>query len=571
MKADDLTDVKSFAGFDPSVWADAARRAADRPGLLGIDVMREDTGLDGPAFVRELAEATGWTTVDADALELLEPDDSLVPFVDALARTVCAFRDVDGQPLLVLADPMCERTRRWLEHRLRRAGSRSARWRLADALALRALLKRRERSTRLAQSLQGERSAPDQSRDGLLLSAAGLQADEDPVVRLVNATLYDAVNAEASDVHLETDADGLTIRYRLDGVLMRIGRIDSAAQARQAVSRIKVLAELDIAEQRVPQDGRLKVRLPGREIDLRVSVMPCLHGEDVVLRVLDRQTLTGERKRLTLDSLSFEAEHADFIRRVAGRPHGLFLVTGPTGSGKTTTLYALLAELDDGLDKIATIEDPVEYELPGVLQVPVNEAKGMTFARGLRSLLRHDPDKIMVGEIRDAETAQIAIQAALTGHQVYATVHANNVIDVVGRLSSMGADPYNLAAALNGVIAQRLVRRVCEACARPYRPDTGALARAGLPPDWAEGRTLRRGVGCAACRGSGFKGRRAIIEMLEFDDTLRSLIGERSSIGSVRAAARERGARPLGVAALSLVERGLTTLEEVGRVASLDD
>ena len=557
--------------LDLHAWQLASAKAQIHPGTLAIDHLMAASGLDSDAFTALLAERTGLPRIEADTLGTCAPDDALVPLVDALARGVMAATDPQGVTVIALADPWCERTRLWLEHRVRMLGRSPVHWRLIDWSGLQVLLKRRERSTRLAESLESDPSDRARSEDGLLLSAAELQADTDPVVRLVNATLYDALNAEASDIHLETDADGLTIRYRLDGVLIRIGRIDGAAAARQAVSRLKVLAELDISEQRVPQDGRLKVRPPGREIDLRVSVMPSLYGEDVVLRVLDRGALAADRQRLTLDALSLEASQAEFIRRVARRPHGLFLVTGPTGSGKTTTLYGLLTELNDGLDKIVTIEDPVEYELPGILQVPVNEAKGMTFARGLRSLLRHDPDKIMVGEIRDAETAQIAIQAALTGHQVFATVHANNVVDVVGRLSAMGVDPYNLAAALNAVVAQRLVRRICSRCAREEAPDPQVLRGHGLPEDWAQGKTLRRGWGCAACRASGFKGRQAVMECLEFDDGMRSLVGDRAAIAKVRAAARERGAQPLGMAALRLVAQGLTTFEELDRVATLDD
>lgn len=570
MQNDSMTPV-ALPSIDFFAWQQAAERAQDHPGTLAIDHLLEASGLDAGAFTQGLAKLSGLERVDSAWLSGQPSDDALIPLVDALARGVMAVTPAEGTTLIALSDPWCERTRLWLEYRVRQLGRTQVQWRLVDRPGLQVVLQRRERSTRLAESLGTESTARVRSEDGLLLSAADLQADADPVVRLVNATLYDALNAEASDIHLETDADGLTIRYRLDGVLIRIGRIDGAASARQAVSRLKVLADLDISEQRIPQDGRLKVRPPGREIDLRVSVMPSLHGEDVVLRVLDRGTLAADRQRLTLDALSLESEQAAFIRRVARRPHGLFLVTGPTGSGKTTTLYGLLTELNDGLDKIATIEDPVEYELPGILQVPVNEAKGMTFARGLRSLLRHDPDKIMVGEIRDAETAQIAIQAALTGHQVFATVHANNVVDVVGRLSAMGVDPYNLAAALNAVIAQRLVRRICPRCACAHTPDPDVFRQHGLPQDWAQGKALRIGRGCPACRASGYKGRQAVMECLEFDDVMRSLVGDRASIAQVRAAARERGAEPLGLAALRLVARGQTTFEELDRVATLDD
>jgi len=489
-----------------------------------------------------LQRLCGWPLADGDALRqgrLGEPDARLVPFVDALTRRCVVLRPAGGGLLVVMADPRDDATRLWLRRRLGVQPAGAVRWRLAEADALLHLLQQRERSG-------GDGSAPATAAGGgdggdapLDLSHGGLQAADDPVVRLLNATLYDALDARASDVHLESDADGLAIRFRLDGVLTPVGRLAGSAAAQQAISRIKVLAELDIAEQRLPQDGRMKVRTAGRPVDLRVSIMPSIHGEDAVLRVLDRQQLTGDRGTLQVEHLGLDARDAAVARRLAGLPYGLFLVTGPTGSGKTTTLYALLNELRHGQDKTVTIEDPVEYELPGVLQIPVNEAKGLTFARGLRSVLRHDPDRIMVGEIRDTETAQIALQAALTGHQVHATVHANSAVDVIGRLATMGIDPYNLATALNGVLAQRLVRLRCVACA---------------------------GAGCAGCRGTGYRGRRAVVETLVIDDDLRALIAGRAAPGVLRTAMQRQGARTLREAAQALVADGLTTLQEIDRV-----
>jgi general secretion pathway protein E len=384
------------------------------------------------------------------------------------------------------------------------------------------------------------------------------------VVKLVNSTLYDSLKQGASDIHLESVPGGLVIKYRVDGVLTRVGGVQGADLAEQAISRIKVMAELDIAERRVPQDGRFKAAAGGREIDFRVSIMPSIHGEDAVLRILDKEHLSREMSGLTLETLGFDPAVRQTLRLLASEPYGMLLVTGPTGSGKTTTLYATLAETNRGLDKIVTIEDPVEYQLPGVLQIPVNEKKGLTFARGLRSILRHDPDKIMVGEIRDPETAEIAVQAALTGHLVFTTVHANNVFDVIGRFMHMGIDPYNLVAALNGVVAQRLLRINCPHCSEPVTPDAELLAVSALGD--TAGYRFRAGHGCGHCRGSGYRGRKAVAEVLMLDDELRELVVSRAPIRSVKEAARRRGFASLREVAATLVAEGHTTLQELNRV-----
>jgi general secretion pathway protein E len=399
-----------------------------------------------------------------------------------------------------------------------------------------------------------------------VLTLESLEAERSPVVRLVNSMIYDALRGEASDIHLESDASGMEIKVRLDGVLARAGRIETRQTAEQVVSRIKVLAELDIAERRIPQDGRFQVACDGREVDIRVSIMPAVHGEDAVLRVLDKSRLTTELNGLSFESLGFDASTISQLRALSRMPHGMLLVTGPTGSGKTTTLYAALCEVNDGKEKIVTIEDPVEYHLAGVVQVPVNEKRGITFSRGLRSILRHDPDKIMVGEIRDAETAQIAVQSALTGHLVFTTVHANTVFDVVGRLLHIGVDPFNLVSALNGVVAQRLVRMNCMSCCRPVAADLSMLppAESALLAQGA----LQAGPGCPHCRGTGFKGRKAVAEVLILDDALRDAIVRRQSLRDMKEAARKQSARSLRRTALELVAQGLTTLEEVDRVSS---
>jgi general secretion pathway protein E len=511
-----------------------------------------------------LADLQSWRT---DAI-----DTALIPFADGQQRMCAAMRIDAASVRIVLADPFDRATRIWIEARIRGAGSPATEWSVAtpqDVVAFFARLEREMRALDVEMhEVSGLQDRADEA-DVLTLSLADISADESPIVRFVNSTLYDALKAKASDIHLECAPRGLVVKYRLDGVLQTITRMDGREFADRTISRIKVLADLDISERRIPQDGRLKLRYGQRSIDVRVSIMPSLHGEDAVLRILDRYQIAADEK-LTVDHLGFTPAGAAFIRRMALAPYGLFLVTGPTGSGKTTTLYGVLSEVNTGLDKIVTIEDPVEYQVADVLQIPVNEAKGLTFARGLRSILRHDPDKIMVGEIRDAETAQIAIQAALTGHQVFATVHANNVFDVIGRLSTMQVDPYNLVAALNGVLAQRLMRLICPACSVAETPDPQRLAASALPSE-ARAWTFKRGVGCAHCRGTGYKGRRAIAQTLAMDVELRSLIAERANPSQLRAAARLRGLHTLRDAALALVSSGITTLEEANRVTASEE
>jgi general secretion pathway protein E len=519
-----------------------------------------------------LSHRSGMPSVDLSRWKTEDVDVALVPFAEGQRRLCAALRTAEEPLQIVIADPFDAGTRVWLEARIRAAGHPATRWSVAAPDDLMAFFNRLEREMRALDAQVNEltdAAGTEGEPDVIELSLADISADESPVVRFVNSTLYDALKARASDIHLESGARGLAVKYRLDGVMQAITRPDGREFADRVISRIKVLADLDISERRIPQDGRLKLRLGARSIDVRVSIMPSMHGEDAVLRILDRYQIAAD-ERLSIEHLSFGPEEADFIRRMAQLPYGLFLVTGPTGSGKTTTLYGVLTEVNTGLDKIITIEDPVEYQVPDILQIPVNEAKGLTFARGLRSILRHDPDKIMVGEMRDAETAQIAIQAALTGHQVFATVHANNVFDVIGRLSTMQVDPYNLVSALNGVLAQRLMRQICTACSAPEPPDPKRLAASKLPPESA-GWNFQRGIGCAHCRGTGYRGRRAIAQTLAMDVDLRSLIAERASPARLRAAARERGLRTLRDAALALVATGITTLEEANRVTALEE
>jgi general secretion pathway protein E len=444
-------------------------------------------------------------------------------------------------------------------------------WGLTSTEDLRAFLAQAERSMRAMDAVESV-AAGTSANDSQAVSVAlaDISASSSPIVRLVDSTIHDALKALASDIHIETHNSGLTIKYRVDGVLEVVKRVDGLEAAHHVLSRIKVLAELDIAERRVPQDGRIKVAVGERQIDLRVSVMPNIFGEDAVLRILDRNNLGGEARQIKLENLGFEPSVLDFVRRLSSLPHGLLLVTGPTGSGKTTTLYAALTEINTGLDKIITIEDPVEYQVQGVLQIPVNEKKGLTFARGLRSILRHDPDKIMVGEIRDPETAQIAVQAALTGHQVFTTVHANNVFDVMGRFTNMNVDSYSFMSALNGILAQRLVRLNCPRCATPYRPPAELLARSGVDKRAAYTARFRRGLGCTHCRGTGYKGRRAIAETLAMSDRMRDLLGSRAPISQIKGEARETGFVGLREAALNAAMSGDTTLEEINRATPVE-
>ncbi|MFM8233854.1 MAG: GspE/PulE family protein [Holophagaceae bacterium] len=390
--------------------------------------------------------------------------------------------------------------------------------------------------------------------------------DEAPIVRLVDTTIFNALQRRASDIHLETSATHIQIKYRIDGSLYPASdRIDRRF-APAIISRIKVMSELDISEKRQPQDGRFKLRVRGRAIDFRVSIMPTIHGEDAVIRILDKENLTQEFAALNLDILGFSPVELTRLRRFSREPYGMFLVTGPTGSGKTTTLYAVLSEIKNPEDKIITIEDPVEYQLDGVTQIPVNEKKGLTFALGLRSILRHDPDKILVGEIRDADTAQIAIQSALTGHLVFTTVHANNVFDVIGRFTHMGVSMSNFVSSLNCILAQRLVKILCPACKRSYQPTATELEANGVPITWASGGTFFEKQGCIECSGTGFKGRQAIVEFLGLNDEIREKLYQNAPLRELKALAKHHGMQTLRESALEKVKLGLTNFHEINKV-----
>jgi type IV pilus assembly protein PilB len=394
--------------------------------------------------------------------------------------------------------------------------------------------------------------------------------DMSPIIRLVDTTIFTALQRRASDIHIETGDSSVGIKFRIDGVLTHAMPPIGKEHHSTIISRIKVMSELDISERRVPQDGRFRVKYNGRAIDFRVSIMPSIHGEDAVLRVLDKESMSEKFRKLTLDVVGFDEADLKRFRRYIKEPYGMVLVTGPTGSGKTTTLYAAVNEIKTDEDKIITIEDPVEYQLRGITQIPVNEKKGLTFARGLRSILRHDPDKIMVGEIRDNETAQIAIQSALTGHLVFTTVHANNVVDVLGRFLNMGVEPYNFVSALNCILAQRLVRVICDSCRTAVHYPAEVLEASGLDPQHWSQVPLYEGQGCIECAGTGFKGRTAIHELLDLTDRIREMILAKKPTSEIRRAAREEGMRFLRESALDKVRSGVTTLKEINKVTFIE-
>jgi general secretion pathway protein E len=546
---------------------DAARLAASQGDETLLVCLQRQSALDTGSFTRALGEAFAYPVLDGETLQCLEANFEVVPFTDAVQRGVLVGSTVSGTVTLVLSNPFDGETERWARRRAELAGCRSMQVALAHPDDLKAFFSRLEHGMRAMDGLVQQLPVSGDEEVAAVISLSSISDDVSPVVKLVNSTIYDALKMQASDIHLECDAGCLHVQYRIDGVLVPITVVQGQELAEQAVSRIKVMAELDIAERRVPQDGRFKVRINNREVDFRVSVMPNIFGEDAVLRLLDRQSLTEAASSLCLDNLGLDSLSMATIRRLAGKPHGMLLVTGPTGSGKTTTLYAAITEIHQGRDKIITIEDPVEYRLPRVLQIPVNEKKGLTFARGLRSILRHDPDKIMVGEIRDDETAQIAVQSALTGHLVFTTVHANSVFDVLGRFTHMGVDPYSFASALNGIVAQRLVRMNCPHCAAAHDPDPEALRELGLTLEAVSNWFFRGGKGCGYCRGTGYKGRRAAAEVLVLNDRLREMIADRAPISQLKEHAAKAGLRPLQRVALDWVAQGETTLAEVLRVA----
>jgi general secretion pathway protein E len=541
-----------------------ARETAAAARRRVVEVLEESLAVDPDAFTQRLATTLRLESLGMAQLRAATPAFDLLPFGECAQRGCVLLRAPDGRLLLAFDDPFSAELQAWADERIAQPFS----WCLAHRGDLVAFLAAHEESLRALDDVQGESAAGPEDRgrvEDLSLKAIGDESSE--VVRLVRSTLRDALMNGASDIHLESVPGGLAIKFRIDGILTQAKLIQDARQAEQAIARVKVLAELDITERRVPQDGRFKALERGRAVDFRVSIMPSIHGEDAVLRVLDKQSLyETTQQQLSLASLGLQPQEVKKLRRLSHEPYGMLLVTGPTGSGKTTTLYAAISEINNGQDKIVTIEDPVEYQLAGVLQIPVNEKKGLTFARGLRSILRHDPDKIMVGEIRDQETANIAVQSALTGHLVFTTVHANNVFDVIGRFMHMNVDLYGFVSALNAILAQRLVRMVCPHCAEPEQPSEDLLAESRLTAEETRGWKFLVGRGCRECRGAGYKGRKAIAELMILNDELRELITSRAPVRQLKDAAQRAGTRFLRDAAFDAVRAGETTLTEINRV-----
>lgn len=545
-----------------------------RSASLGADtsiwtVLSDELKLSDALCCEWLGELLGLKVLDMDALYLLAPDFSRWSYADAVKHKAFLARTDQGQETVVCVtqDPFDLA----LQGRVEACVGGFPVWHLALPNDLVAFFVRAEEAIKAVDGalpdFYTERHEADVVND---LSLSSIARDVSPVIRFVHSTLFDALKAAASDVHLECGVAGIVVKYRIDGVLSEVAQVRGHELSEQIVARVKVMAELDISERRIPQDGRFKLSIKGRDIDFRISIMPSLFGEDVVIRILDRRSLSDQVLGLRLDHLGFNEAILARVRHLAAQPYGMLLVTGPTGSGKTTTLYAALAEIHTGKEKIITIEDPVEYQLPGILQIPVNEKKGLSFALGLRSILRHDPDKILVGEIRDADTAQIAIQSALTGHLVFTSVHANNAFDVLGRFTHMNIDIHSFVSALNGVLAQRLMRVVCPHCAEPHRVDASVLDEMGISAEQLGDRSFVRGKGCGHCRGTGYRGRRAIGELLKINDELREKIIARAPMREVKDAARSDGTILLRDAAIQAALDGVTTLEEVSRVTYAD-
>ncbi|RXZ43233.1 type II/IV secretion system protein [Crenobacter cavernae] len=539
-------------------WADEARREKAPLPVLMRRLLDEQ-----PARWAEVAACLGLIPLeDAQLAEGHWCFEGLT-LAEALARRVLPL-EIDGERMVALPDPFDLAARQWL---VARAGGATVRLAMAAPGAVDAVLAHAQRRQSAFDQfdIRGHEGGDGEAIEEI--SLASLARDTSPVIRLVNSTLFDALAARASDIHVESLPDGLAVRYRIDGVMQPISSLPGVELAEHALSRLKVLSGLDIGERRIPQDGRFKVRVQGREVDVRVSIMPSVHGEGAVLRILDKSQVA---ERLTLEALGIEGDAADRIRRLVNLPYGMVLVTGPTGSGKTTTLYAALTELNHGEEKLITIEDPVEYQLAGVLQIPVNDKKGLTFARGLRSILRHDPDTILVGEIRDGETAAIAVQAALTGHRVLSSVHANGVFGMIERFLFMDVEPTSLAEALNGVVAQRLARRVCPECVCEVAPDIEIIRRLGIDTSTLAEAKIVAGRGCEACRGTGYRGRLALTEALRLTPALKDALMRRASSTELTRLASDDGHRSMRDVAVAAALAGHTTLEEVRRVVSVD-
>ena len=565
-----LGDILQAHGF-------ASRQQVEQAGVadevaLGETLLRGGV-INAAQLATVLAERFNLAYLPLDGHSVPADLFRLLPVADCYQQAALPYRRQDDVLEVVVADPRDQTLAQGLEaqHGVR------VKLLLSSRAAIEAALKRSEGETALLQDMAQDFRllVVRQGEDGAeqLVSLDSLDTLDDgagPVVKLVNTLLAAALTKRASDVHIETHELAILVKYRIDGVLYPATEMLDKRHHSALVSRLKVMAELDIAERRVPQDGRFRLRFSGRDIDFRLSIMPGVFGEDVVIRILDKSAVTRDLRQLRLDGLGMASEVMKKFRRAAREPYGMVLITGPTGSGKTTTLYAAISEINTGEEKIITIEDPVEYQLDGIVQIPVNEKKGLTFARGLRSILRHDPDKIMVGEIRDPETAAIAVQSALTGHLVFTTVHANNVFDVVGRFVHMGLDAYSFVSALNCVMAQRLVRLICPQCKREARPDAELLELSGLDPQLHADQKWFEGAGCEHCHGTGYRGRAAITEFLDLTPHIRQLIIDRRPLPELQQAALAEGLTTLRQSALAKVFNGETTLKEINRVTFVD-
>ncbi len=544
--------------------SDLLREALE--GVEGLEATADETS---EQEARELAERFGLEFVDLQEFRVNNDLFRRIPFDLMLRYGFIPHEQLPGRLALVMDDPSDITRLDELEIQL----GQPVEARVGSARLIQEILQKSESSQRvLDEATEGFRLQLVQEDDegDEVLSIDRISADTSPIIKLVDSTIFNAIQRRASDIHIEAMDNEVVIKYRIDGALYQAMEPIDKRHHQTIISRIKVMSELDIAEKRIPQDGRFKLRVRGRTIDFRVSVMPSVHGEDCVIRILDKDSMSQEFQQLRLDVLGLDPDTVVRLRKFIKEPHGMVLVTGPTGSGKTTTLYACLSEIQSAEDKIITIEDPVEYQLAGISQIPVNEKKGLTFARGLRSILRHDPDKIMVGEIRDEETAQIAIQSALTGHLVFTTVHANNVFDVLGRFLNMNVDLYNFVSSLNCVLAQRLVRTICESCKVATNHDAQLLIDSGLDPAIYGDYTFYKGTGCIDCNGTGFHGRTAVSELLDLSDHIRELILERRPASEIKRAAIEEGMSFLRESALQRVMQGVTTLREVNKVTFVD-
>ncbi len=559
--------TQAEAGKEPAKPAGPAAGAAQRPSPEPPD---KGSVSSEQAQAQRIAARLGIPYVDLSDFPINHELFREIP-VDLMFRyNFVPWKEEDGRLVVVISDPSDVLMVDELEILL----GRPLKICVGAKTAINDVLKKSESSQRVLDAATEEfkiqviRDTDEEGEEALSIDKL-TQADS-PIIKLVDSTIFNALQRRASDIHIETREREVVIKYRVDGVLYNaMDPIDKRFHS-SIISRIKVMSELDIAEKRVPQDGRFKLKIKGRAIDFRVSIMPSVHGEDAVIRILDKESVNEEFAELRLDVLGFTSDDLKRLRKFIREPYGMVLVTGPTGSGKTTTLYAALSEIRSNEDKIVTIEDPVEYQLPGITQIPVNEKKGLTFARGLRSILRHDPDKIMVGEIRDEETAQIAIQSALTGHLVFTTVHANNVVDVLGRFLNMKVEPYNFVSALNCVVAQRLVRMICPRCRVEVRYTAKQLEESGIDPKKWANHVFHEGKGCIDCNGTGYMGRMAIAEILDMSDRIRELILDRKSAAEIKRAAREEGMTFMRESAVQRVLEGKTTLREINKVTFVE-